>query len=251
MFYRRWEMKKAYLFMLLIMMALLAPAYAESFTGQVILVKDGSNIFVKSGDKTYQVKLYGIECPALEQEFGEQARQFVENMLKGKEVWVDVKRVDHSKRSVSRVVIDGKDVSVELAKAGLAWYDSRVYAEPAVAGAQAEAQAGKAGIWSQSNPVSPWDYRYSKSGVTPVMSKDIGNIPVGSFNGGMVPASSPTSAPVYYGGYNYGGYYPPYYFYNYNRPALNATRPTSNSGPFTNNVINRSPFMNNVINNRY
>jgi len=229
-----------------------APSFAESFSGQVQIVKDGTNIFVKSGEKTYEVKLYGIDCPAAEQDFSGQSKQYAEDMLKGRDVWVDVKRLDHSRRYVSKVVVDGKDASVELARAGLAWYDSRVYSEPAVAGAQAEAQSMKIGIWSQARPVAPWDYRYSKSGVTPIMSKEIGNIPVGKFDGGSVPASSPNSAPVYYGGYNYSRYYPPYYYYQYNRPSINASAPTrSNSGPFTNNVVNRNPFTNNIINRSY
>lgn len=249
----RWDMKRTFVFIVMMLLMMAAPSFAESFSGQVQMVKDGSNIFVKSGEKTYEVKLYGIDCPAAEQEFGEQSRQYAEDLLKGKEVWVDVKRLDHSKRYVSKVVVDGKDASVELARAGLAWYDSRVYSEPAVAGAQTEAQSSKIGIWSQTKPVAPWDYRYSKSGITPVMSKDIGNIPTGRFDGGSVTASSPNSSPVYYGGYNYGGGgYPPYYYYQYNRPSINASAPTStNSGPFTNNVINRNSFTNNVINRSY
>ncbi|GEM_PF-736960 len=247
-------MKRTAVFLVLMLLLLTSHGFAESFGGKVIMVKDGSNIFVKSGEKTYQVKLYGIDCPNPDQEFGEQSKQYADDLLNGKDVWVDVKRQDYSKRYVSRVVVDGKDASVELARAGLAWYDSRVYSEPAVAGAQAEAQTQKIGIWSQAHPVSPWDYRYSRSGITPVMSKEIGNIPSGSFNGGLVPASTPASSTGYYysSGSNYYNNYPPYYFYQYNRPQNNSvSAPTRAAGPFTNNVINSNPFNNNVINNKY
>ncbi len=227
---------------MLIMVLLISPSFAESFNGRVIMVKDGANIFVKSGDNTYHVKLYGIDCPDLEQEFGEQSKQYAEDLLKGKDVWVDVKRLDHSKRRVSKVLVDGKDASVEIARAGLAWYDSRAGSEPPVVGAQIEAQSQKIGVWSRANPVSPWDYRYRKSGITPVMSKEIGNIPAGSFDGGLVTASWPRGSSRYF--YSGGSRY-------YSRPRRSyVSPPSSNSGPFTNNVINRNPFTNNVINNR-
>lgn len=225
-----------------LLLLLSSPSFAESFHGQVIMVKDGDNIFVKSGDNTYHVKLYGIDCPDLEQEFGEQAKQYAEDLLKGRDVWVDVKRLDHSKRRVSKVMVDGKDASVEIARAGLAWYDSRANSEPGVIGAQIEAQSHKIGIWSRANPVSPWDYRYQKSGITPVMSKEIGNIPAGHFDGGMITASWPRGSGRYF--YSGGSRY-------YSRPRSSyITTPSGSSSPFTNNCINRNPFTNNVINSR-
>lgn len=240
------NMKRLFSFTLLFLLFLTSASYSESFNGRVIMVKDGANIFVKSGENTYPVKLYGIECPEPGQDYGEQSRQFAEDLLNGKDVWVDVIRMDHRKRHVSKVVVDGRDASVEIAGAGLAWYDSRAYSAPTVAGAQVEAQAKKAGIWSQPNPLSPWDYRYRKSGINPVMSKEIGNIPAGSFNEGLVTASWPSSRAQYLCTGSWRYYYRPG---NRSSPGR-VSPPSSSGGPFTNNIINRNPFTNNIINNR-
>jgi endonuclease YncB( thermonuclease family) len=51
-------------------------------------------------------------------------------------------------------------LNVELTRAGYAWWYIR-YApgETAIRDAEREAQKAKRGLWSDPNPVAPWDFR--------------------------------------------------------------------------------------------
>ena len=55
---------------------------------------------------------------------------------------------------------DGRNLSQELVKAGLAWHDEQ-YAphDTVLQQLQAEAQAAKRGLWSDPRPTPPWEWR--------------------------------------------------------------------------------------------
>jgi endonuclease YncB( thermonuclease family) len=174
-------MKRILLFLALFAALLTASVFAESFTGKVVGVTDGNNINVTCPPNIYYtVKLEGVDCPDLGQSFGPQARQFLESLILSKSVWVDVKSVDHNNRRISQMVLDGNDVAVTLAEAGLCWFDSRFSHNCAVANAVADATAKKLAIWSQPNPLSPWDFRMKTSGV--VAATRPGQMMVGETN---------------------------------------------------------------------
>ena len=55
---------------------------------------------------------------------------------------------------------DGRNLSQELVKAGLAWHDGQYAPQDTVLQQlQAEAQAAKRGLWSDPQPVPPWAFR--------------------------------------------------------------------------------------------
>ena len=54
---------------------------------------------------------------------------------------------------------EGKDVSAEMLKAGLSWHftkfdDSAFYSQ-----LETEAQKNRTGIWTETNPIAPWNFR--------------------------------------------------------------------------------------------
>jgi endonuclease YncB( thermonuclease family) len=72
------------------------------------------------------------------------------------------------KRLVGNVFVDGKDVGLELVRAGLAWHykdyeheqsdDARVQ----YAIAEVRARSAKRGLWQQRDPLAPWEYRHGR-----------------------------------------------------------------------------------------
>ena len=70
-----------------------------------------------------------------------------------------VRDVDRYGRLVSRVQVDGTDLSVALVTEGLAWHYTQYSDDPVLAAAEAQARAAKIGLWSQSAPVPPWEFR--------------------------------------------------------------------------------------------
>jgi endonuclease YncB( thermonuclease family) len=72
---------------------------------------------------------------------------------------VHVRDVDRYGRLVSRVQIDGQDLSVALVTEGLAWHYTRYSDDPVLARAEVQARTTRTGLWSQPSPMPPWDFR--------------------------------------------------------------------------------------------
>jgi len=132
---------------------------AQSFRATVTWVDDGDTVWTLEGASRARVRLDGIDCPEIGQPFGLEAKQFTSAALLRRQVVVTVRDVDTYGRLVSRVTDDGRDVSVDLVRAGLAWYYSRFSSDPVLAAAEREARASHRGLWSQPHPEAPWDYR--------------------------------------------------------------------------------------------
>jgi endonuclease YncB( thermonuclease family) len=108
------------------------------------------------------VRIDAIDCPEKSQDFGERAKQFTSSLVFGKVVTVNIGKIDRYCRSVGRVIVDGKDISLELIRAGLAWHYKKYSDDPVLAKAEEDARARKVGLWSMTNPTPPWDYRHRK-----------------------------------------------------------------------------------------
>jgi endonuclease YncB( thermonuclease family) len=132
---------------------------AERFTARVVSVIDGDTVGVLRDGQEVRIRLEGIDCPENGQDFGNRAKQFTSDLIFGRTVDVDVRDVDQYGRLVSRVMVDGRDVSVALVEAGLAWHYTQYSKDPVLAKAEASARAKRIGLWVQSNAVPPWTYR--------------------------------------------------------------------------------------------
>jgi len=139
------------------MLLLATPLLAgETYTGKCVGVHDGDTISVMKAGVAVKIRLEGIDCPELGQDFGTRAKQFTSGMVFGKDVQVKEYNLDMYGRMVARVYVEGKDLCLELVKVGLAWHYKRYSSDPVLADAEVEARKAKAGLWSMPNPVPPW-----------------------------------------------------------------------------------------------
>lgn len=152
-------MTKRYLFFLFLLQALTLVLLGETFFGKCVGVSDGDTISVMKAGRAVKIRLEGIDCPELGQDFGTRAKQFTSGMVFGKDVEVKEYNLDRYGRIVARVYVQGEDVSLELIKAGLAWHFKKYSSDAALAKAEVQARGQKKGLWSMPNPVPPWEYR--------------------------------------------------------------------------------------------
>jgi len=132
---------------------------AATFTGTCIRISDGDSIAVWVHSKVVEIELDGIDCPEISQDFGKEAKDFTSSKIFKKKVTVHIKSYDSIGRVVGRVLIDDKNLSLELIKAGLAWYDKQHGSDKTLKKAQKKAKKNKKGLWSKPNPVAPWIYK--------------------------------------------------------------------------------------------
>ena len=148
----------------LLLVALLCPELVsgqvgDTFSGPVIRVADGDTISVRRDGATVRIRLDGIDTPESDQPFGTHASAFTSAHVLNKRVTVQVRDVDRYGRLVSRVQIDGENLSVALVTEGLAWHYTRYSDDPVLARAEVQARTTRTGLWSQPSPMPPWDFR--------------------------------------------------------------------------------------------
>lgn len=130
-----------------------------TFTGKVVGVSDGDTIEVLYNGKGQKVRLLDIDCPEKKQAFGQRAKQFTSDFCFGKDVRVETKGTDRYGRVLGTVYVNNQSLNEALVKAGLAWHFTKYSHSETFAKLEREARAKKVGLWSDSNPVSPWNFR--------------------------------------------------------------------------------------------
>ena len=129
---------------------------------RVIAVKDGDTIEAvnDSTRETITVRLAHVDAPEKSQAFGKAAKQFVSDFCYNKTVSIDVQETDRYGRAVALVYVNGRNMNLELVKAGFAWHYKQYSKDKSFAEAEAAARAAGRGLWQQSNPIPPWQFRH-------------------------------------------------------------------------------------------
>ena len=132
-------------------------ARGSTFVARVTRVSDGDTIDVTtSANGIVRLRLEGIDAPEAGQPFGQLARNFTRQLAFNQLVTVRVLDRDQYDRLVVRVTSQGKDVSVELLKAGLAWHYTQYSSDATLAAAEQDARKARRGLWVDPNAVPPW-----------------------------------------------------------------------------------------------
>ncbi len=149
-------------FMMLVMAV--AESRAAEFKGWCVKVFEGDTITVYVNKKMLTVRLAFIDCPEKGQPFFTEATEFTSNLILKKKIDVLIETYTGSEFLVGRVILDDKDLSMLLIEAGLAWYYKGHGNDRYLSKAFRKAKKKKAGIWSEKNPVPPWEFRGEKGG---------------------------------------------------------------------------------------
>lgn len=141
-------------------------ALEAPWTGKVIHVADGDTVNVLNARReSVRIRFSGIDAPEKNQPFGRRSKQALEALAKGRMARVVPVDTDKYGRSVARIEIDGRDIGLQMIASGLAWvYPKYVHnVPPALADsylkAQASARMHRSGLWRDSRPVPPWEWR--------------------------------------------------------------------------------------------
>ncbi|CAM9382202.1 Endonuclease [Escherichia coli] len=155
--------------MLLVTLAIFSCSlYAAEFQGNVIRVLDGDTIEVKTlpakivvYEVPIRVRLINIDAPEKKQPFGRWSTNQLKTLLAGQSVTVSYTQTDRYGRIIGRVfTTNGTDASRFMVQSGAAWVYERYNADESLPALQREAQEQKRGLWADSNPVPPWEWRH-------------------------------------------------------------------------------------------
>ena len=140
---------------------------AEPYQAKVVGITDGDTIKVLHEGTQIKIRLYGIDTPEKRQAFGNKAKKFTSDMVFGKTVKVITMDTDRYGRTVA--LIQPPDSMVTLNEAlvqhGYAWvYRKYCKADfcPDWLEYEQTAQAAGLGLWTDPDPIPPWQYRKRK-----------------------------------------------------------------------------------------
>ena len=148
----------------------------RTIEGTVTKVSDGDTIHVTDNLGTkVKVRFYGLDAPETEksnkkthivskpgQPYGEEAFEALRGKIYRKHVRLEVTDIDKYKRSVAIVWLNNRNINKEMIAEGWAWaYKQYLDAPYASEFIQLEEQARSQhlGLWKQSNPEPPWEFR--------------------------------------------------------------------------------------------
>jgi len=147
----------------LLLGTLAAARHDRTVEGKVVRVTDGDTLEIFKGRKTYRIRLAEVDCPEKKQPFGSRAKQFTSQMVFGKQVRAVVQTKDRYGRLVAEVLLaDGRSVNRELVRAGMAWWYRHYSKDSSYQTLEAEARDARRGLWADSNPAPPWEFRKAK-----------------------------------------------------------------------------------------
>lgn len=146
----------------------------------VVGISDGDTLTARCGQpgeyQQIKVRLGGIDAPESRQPYGARAKQALSDLTYRQEAELRCNKIDRYKRHVCSVWVapasapEGPrtlDAGLAMVTQGMAWWYRYYSSEqsPQERGqyefAEQEAKAKRVGLWSDPEPVAPWDWRAS------------------------------------------------------------------------------------------
>jgi micrococcal nuclease len=133
-----------------------------TLTAKVVGIKDGDTVVVlDSLNNQTTLRLAEVDCPEKNQPFGTKSKQFTSDQIYLKTIKYIVTDTDRYGRSIAMIYYDtdNKYLSAEIIKAGMGWQYKRYSTSKELATFEDNAKTNKIGLWVDSNPVAPWEFR--------------------------------------------------------------------------------------------
>ncbi|HAD8882328.1 TPA_asm: hypothetical protein G1338_24400 [Salmonella enterica] len=137
--------------------------YQSFFKGKVIRVLDGDTVEVLQENKPVRVRLANIDAPEKKQAYGRWSTNQLKGLVAAQPVTVTYTQTDRYGRIIGRVfTVNGTEASRFMVQSGAAWVYERYNTDKALPALQREALEHKRGLWADSQPVPPWEWRHTK-----------------------------------------------------------------------------------------
>jgi endonuclease YncB( thermonuclease family) len=140
--------------------------HAEVLLGRVVHVADGDTITLLDSKKIqHKIRLSGIDAPEKYQPFADESKKSLSDLVADQNVTVYWDKQDKFSRKLGKVMLNNLDCNLEQISRGMAWHYKKYQNEQSLvdrqtyASAEEEARLNKSGLWIDSEPTSPWEFR--------------------------------------------------------------------------------------------
>lgn len=134
---------------------------------KVVRVIDGDTVKIQYGGKIETIRLIGVDTPELKQEYGKQAKEYLEEKILNKNVTleIDKKNLDFYSRKLRYIFVSNENINELIIKEG---YGLRSYVYPnnkydkKFIEAEINARNKRVNIWSTGLKETPKEFRKNK-----------------------------------------------------------------------------------------
>nr|WP_038154940.1 thermonuclease family protein [Trabulsiella guamensis] len=134
---------------------------ASQMRGNVIRVIDGDTIEILQDKKPVRIRLVNIDAPERKQPFGRWSSNQLKSLVAGEFVSVTYTQTDRYGRILGRVVTtSGIEANRYMVQSGAAWVYDKYNTDHSLPALQREASEQKRGLWADSHPIPPWEWRH-------------------------------------------------------------------------------------------
>jgi micrococcal nuclease len=128
---------------------------SNAFAEKICHVQDGDTFRLCNGQR---IRLWGIDAPELKQPLGLDAKFFLMDIAKDKDVQLDCKDKSYN-RLVCQATLEGSDLGMQMVSTGLA-FDYEKFSKGFYCQFEEYAKKQNRGVWqSPDGGERPWDYR--------------------------------------------------------------------------------------------
>ncbi|MGY4847939.1 thermonuclease family protein [Pasteurella multocida] len=137
---------------------------SRSIPCQVIGITDGDTLTcLLQNKKSLRVRLAEIDAPEKNQPFGTKSKQFLTKLVYKKPVQLRILGKDHYQRTLAVVYnAQHENMNIEMVKSGMAWAYPRYNHDPMYLRAQQAAMKARLGLWQDTPPIPPEQWRRQK-----------------------------------------------------------------------------------------
>jgi micrococcal nuclease len=136
-------------------------AYCANSHALAVLEKvlDGDTVVIREESQSYRLRLLDIDAPELHQAFGKQSKRSLTQLCLNASISVQPQGKDPYGRILGHLYCGKQDASQSQIALGMAWFNQRYSRRHELQALQKQAQQQALGLWQQSNPMPPWQWR--------------------------------------------------------------------------------------------
>lgn len=136
------------------------------FNASVTKIIDGDTFEIFASGRNKTIRLWGIDTPEWDQPYSGKAKKFLKDTLLQKQLIVEPRYYDDFGRLVATVFLKKDNFNQVLVEKGIAWVHI-YYCNEEICNLWKEleknARKKKIGLWRQSNPIPPWQWKHKKN----------------------------------------------------------------------------------------
>lgn len=110
-------------------------------------------------NQSVRIRMAAIDAPEKGQAGGRRSEQSLRELVWKKDVAATWQRRDQYGRPLAQIVVGNLNANAEPVERGMAWVYRQYSNDPKLIAAEQQARLEKRGLWTDTNPIPPWEWR--------------------------------------------------------------------------------------------